>query len=164
MNQSHRVARWSKLVVLTGILLTASGCSWLRGSSDYDKSPESRPLEVPPDLDTPRTDPSMEVPMPTAAPARAAAAVPGSAFVISDSVGGAWRRLGLALKRIDGVAVSQQAEALSAYTVTYGGQEFLLRVVAAGEQSRIEAVGSDGVVLNAGPAADLLGLLRARLG
>lgn len=166
MNMISTRPMLARSALLVSLLLALGGCSWLRGNSEYEKSPESRSLEVPPELDTPRVDPSMSIPSPSSAAPVAPAATSSAtaAFTIADSADGAWRRLGLALERTEGVTVTQKAQALSAYNVSYAGQEFLVRVVAVGSQSRVEAVDASGALLSSGPAAELLGLLRARLG
>lgn len=153
-----------RVAVCAALVVTLAGCSWFRGKSGYEMAPESRPLTIPPDLDTPPTDPTLVIPEPrAAAPARAPAA-PSSAFEIADSREGALRRLGLALERIDGVEVTGSAQALGAYNVRYEGEDFLVRVVEAGGSVRIEAVGGNGAVINTGAAGKLLGLLLQRLG
>lgn len=149
--------------LIVGMLCMASGCAWFRSNSDYENSPESRPLAVPPDLDTPATDASMQVPQANSG-TQGAVAAPSGAFAVADEPGNTWRRLGLALERIEGVSIAQKAEALSAYNVVYSGEEFLIRVVADGAASRIEAVGGDGSVTSSGAAGRLLGLLKSRLG
>lgn len=151
-----------RLALCATLMLSLGGCGWLRAKTGYEQSPESRPLTIPPDLDTPARDPGMAIPQVSSSPARAAAA-PASAFVIADSREGAMRRLGLALERIEGVAVTGSAQALGAYNVRFEGEDFLVRVVEAAGAVRIEAVGADGAVRNSGPAGKLLGLLRQRL-
>ena len=56
-----RVAFASALAVA---VLASSGCHWFHrgGNSDYQKSVENRPLEIPPDLDKPAVDASMQIP------------------------------------------------------------------------------------------------------
>jgi uncharacterized lipoprotein len=44
------------------ILATLSGCSWLGNKPDYQKSQESKPLEVPPELDRPSNTSALTVP------------------------------------------------------------------------------------------------------
>jgi uncharacterized lipoprotein len=156
--------------ILSALLIAAvassAGCSWFRGKSGYENSPESRPLEVPPDLDMPASDPAMQVPAvagvssPGATTPTAAA---GGAFTIADTVEGAWRRVGVALERIDGVSITDRAEVLSVYNVSYDGQAFLVKVAADGDASRISALDAEGKALTTGSAARLLALLRERL-
>jgi uncharacterized lipoprotein len=153
--------RRASSLALIALLLATAGCSWWRGRSGYESSPENRPLEVPPDLDTPSTDPGMQIPA-TAGSNPAAAA--GRSFVVADATDSAWRRLGVALERIDGVTIDSRAELLSVYNVTYRGSSFLVKVAAEGEGSRISTVDAGGQELGSGAAANLLALLKERLG
>lgn len=167
MNGNTLMKTAARSALVLAMLAGLGACSWFRGNSDYERSPESRPLAVPPDLDAPTLDPALQIPSPAAqaaTPARAAAPAPSAAFTIADDRDSAWRRLGLALQRIDGVEVTGSAQSLGAYNVRFEGEEFLVRVVQAGEASRVEAVGANGAVVNSGPAGNLLGQLRARLG
>lgn len=168
MNLSNLMNGAQRLAWVVAVLVMVSGCSWFRSKSDYQSSPESRPLEVPPDLSVPATDPSMAIPAVPAGSRTASASPapmgPATAFSIADSADSAYRRVGLALERLDGVEVVDRAQALSAYNVRFEGQEFLIRVVADGQASRVEAVDASGTVLNQGAAGKVLGMLRARLG
>lgn len=162
-------ARAALALLCACTLLAAPGCSWFRGKSDYASSPQTRPLEVPPGMDTPVVDPARQIPdvAPAAASATRSAAVPTAAdeVLVQDTVESTFRRLGLALERTDGVSVEDSAELLSVYTVRYQGESFLLRVQAAdGGGSRISAVAADGTPLAGGSSAALLGALRQRLG
>ena len=152
-----------RLAVCAALLLSLSACTWFRAKTGYELAPESRPLSIPPDLDTPPTDPTLAIPEPSAR-APSAAVANSAAFTIADSREGALRRLGLALERIEGVEVTGSAQALGAYNVRFEGEDFLVRVVEAGGNTRIEAVGGNGAVINTGAAGKLLGLLRQRLG
>lgn len=163
-------ARAALALLCACTLVAAPGCSWFRGKSDYASSPQTRPLEVPPDLDAPVVDPARQVPEVAPAAAGSSArstAVPTAAdeVLVQDTVESTFRRLGLALERTDGVTVEDSAELLSVYTVRYQGESFLLRVQAAdGGGSRISAVAADGTPLAGGSSAALLGALRQRLG
>jgi uncharacterized lipoprotein len=168
MNPIPTLARRALIAALAVALVSSAGCSWFRGKSGYENSPESRPLELPPDLDAPASDGSMQIPQipavaatPRATPARPAA---GASFLIADSAESAWRRLGLALDRIEGVTISERAQAESAYAVAYDGESFQLKVTAEGEGSRVSAVGADGQEVRTGAAGKLLALLKQRLG
>lgn len=174
MTVSTPTARTLRLIVLGLVAISLVGCGWLRGRSDYEQSPETRPLEVPPDLDTPPTDPSMRVPSPGSG-AAAAASNPGgappssstavaSSVAVADTVQSTWRRVGLALERIDGVQIDDRAELLSVYNVSYRGASFLVQVQPDGANAKIVAVDGDGRSIGEGPAVELLGLLRQRLG
>jgi uncharacterized lipoprotein len=163
----HAPARAIPLALLALALVATSGCGWFRGKSIYEDAPEARPLEVPPDLDAPRIDPAMTIPSvaaPAAVPARQPAGADGSPFVVADGPESVYRRLGLALERIDGVEVLERARLLSAYNVRYQGETFLVRVSAEGDGSRVSATGQDGRDLGSAEATRLLGLLRQRLG
>lgn len=162
------IARMALALACSGALLAASGCGWFRSKSVYEDSPQSRPLEVPPDLDVPAVDPAQQIPAVAAdAGVRAAAPAPGAAdeLRVQDTVASTWRRLGIALERVDGATITDRAELLSVYSVSYRGDSFLLRVQEAeGGGSRVSAVTADGTPLSGGNSAALLGVLRQRLG
>jgi uncharacterized lipoprotein len=141
-------------LALIACVLGTSGCKWLRGSSPYAESPENRPLEVPPDLTLPNTTQAMRVPE---------LAARSAAFQVADSKASVWRRVGVALERIDGVSISERAEVAGAYNVGYQGESFLVRVGEEGGQSRVSAVSADGREATSAVATGLLGQLRQRL-
>ena len=107
------------------LLLTA--CTLFGAKSDYEQAQETRPLEIPPDLDSPSANNSMLVP---AAPASggdsAALASPqsieageASSLKLGDSVSGAFKRVGLALERSGVAEIVARDE--SAATITVSG-------------------------------------------
>ncbi len=152
---------------LAAVLLSTAGCGWFRGGERYLDATENRPLELPPGLDRPTVDPAMAVPTVAAiAPASAPSAAPAAAasLVLDDTAENAFRRVGLALGRIEGVTVGGNSPLLGTYEVQYRGQDFLVRVQASGEQANVAALSPDGATLSSGPAVELIGQLRARLG
>lgn len=165
MKSKFSPARVALCTALVAALLASSGCSWFRGRSGYELAPENRPLEIPPDLDRPASDPGMLIPDVAANPRLPArgAAVTGQAFVIRDAGESAWRRLGLALDRIDGVTINERAELLSVYNVSYEGETFLVKLAPSGDSSRISAISPDGAEITTGAAGRLLALLKHRL-
>lgn len=154
-------------LVLLAAATALPGCSWFRKEPAYLDSAESRPLEVPPDLVLPSSSAALQIPA-AAAGAPAPGEVPpaavgaGTAFEITDSTESAFRRVGLALGRIDGATATPVA-ALNSHEVTYKGQSFLVRLAARGESVRIDAISPEGTALAGGAAAELLGLLQSRL-
>lgn len=155
-------------------LLSQGGCAWTRAKlgmdAKYQDSPQNQPLEVPPGLDLPNTAAAITVPevsanVRAAAPATAVPAAGGVAsFTVADTVDSAWRRIGIALGKIDGVSIGERAQLLKSYEVTYQGTTMLIRAESAGAETRVLALGTDGQPLGAGPGARLLALLKARLG
>ncbi len=155
-------------------MLSQSGCAWTRSKlgfdAKYQDSVQNRPLEVPPGLDTPPVQGAMVVPElgANAGSGTVASGVPGAAavasFTVADSVESAWRRIGIALGKIDGVSNVEPAQALSSYEVTFQGSTMLVRAQSVGGQTNVVALGPDGQPLATGAAAQLLGLLKARLG
>lgn len=167
--------RCALIGIIAVTLLATSGCGWFRSKKEpYKNAAESRPLEIPPDLDQPKTDPAMRIPDVASAVARAPASASISAvpqlpasegqFVLADTLESTWRRVGLALARMDGVTVGTRSEALGTTEVAYKGQTFLVRLRAQGDKTEISAVSTDGSALQGGAAAELLGLLKIRLG
>lgn len=126
-----------------------SGCGFMHRhldhkDADYRKSVQERPLEVPPDLDTPSSSGALMVPAIGAAPVQptstgvSMAATPtamppstsiepgvqlgGDGLHIADSVESAWARVGLALERSGAATVVARDEAGRAYSVETTGQ------------------------------------------
>ncbi len=167
------------VLALIVVLAATSGCGWFRSKkSVYESSSESRPLELPPDLDMPQANPAMVLPAvapgrvgndrvaPSGAPpaGTSEAALVVEEFQIQDQIDSAFRRIGLALDRIEGVEVVSASRLLGSHEVRYQGQGFLIRAQAEGETTRVSAVSTDGRPLTGGAAGQLLGLLRQRLG
>ena len=113
------------------------GCGLFHHKDNYySKAQETKPLEVPPDLDTPVTSNELTVPAPgatssSAAAAGATSAAAGSAppqmspsgdsLRVADSVGHAWTRVGLALERAQVGTISERNETAHSYTLDVEG-------------------------------------------
>jgi uncharacterized lipoprotein len=125
------------------------GCGFMhrhfeRKNDDYKRAVESRPLEVPPDLDTPSSSGALSVPAvsahtagpatsttpPGAAPASVppevsaapGATISGDGLAVSDTVANTWSRVGLALERSGVATITGRDEAGHAYAVETTGQ------------------------------------------
>lgn len=167
----HPVKR--NLIVLPAALIGASllgGCGFVhdhfgRKAPAYSSAVEARPLEVPPDLDSPNRNGALVVPTPAAAPAAATgysvatvpmSAAPGAAppsavltagvslggdgLHVADTIESTWSRVGLALERSGATVVLSRDEAGRTYAVETTGQTttkpgLLKRIVTLGRAS-----------------------------
>ncbi len=128
------------------------GCNFFhrqadRHANDYKTAQESRPLEVPPDLDSPNGSSALTIPAvgspaaassassaTTAPPAGGVAVAPatavagsgatlsGDGLAVSDSPSSTWTRVGLALERSGAATIASRDESASTYTVETTGQ------------------------------------------
>ena len=114
-----------------------AGCSMFHHQDNYySKAQETKPLEVPPDLDAPPASNELTVPAagaPSATSSSAAssssasgAAPPqmspsGDSLHVTDSVGHAWTRVGLALERAQVGTISERNETAHSYTLDVEG-------------------------------------------
>ena len=106
------------------------GCSMFhRHDNSYSKAQETKPLEVPPDLETPSTSNELIVPASGGASSTSTAtssAPPqvspgGDSLHVADSVGHAWTRVGLALERAQVGTISERNETAHSYTLDVAG-------------------------------------------
>ncbi|MBS0581549.1 MAG: hypothetical protein JSS42_00420 [Proteobacteria bacterium] len=120
------------LIVATALL---GGCGWFhRDRADYYKGvQETRPLEVPPDLDAPPTTRELVVPgttTPAAASAAGVSSAPPSAAAsvsaatdlhVADTVDNTYQRVGLALERAQLGKVASKDDAAHSYAYDFDG-------------------------------------------
>ena len=153
-------------LVLVAIAAT-SGCSWFRKENKlYAQNAESRPLEVPPDLDLPRTDAAVAVP---GAPAMASstsapAAGVSNGFTVTSNRDETFSKVGDALGKIEGLTISSRAQLLGAYDVSYEGSNFLVRVSAADAGAYVSAVDPRGLPATGEAPVKAITALKAALG
>lgn len=125
-------ARWTLSIVAAAALL--GGCSLFHHRDNYySKAQETKPLEVPPDLDAPvgsneLTVPATGTPGAETAPAGASvgsappqASPSGDSLRVADSVGHTWTRVGIALERAQVGTISERNEAAHTYTLEVAG-------------------------------------------
>lgn len=170
MRSNVSLSRVAVGALLIGLVATA-GCSWFRKGSNplYAATPEQRPLEVPPDLDRPRTDGAMAVPNGSvSASDRAPIAAPTAASPIGFTTAGsrddAYAKVGTALAKIDGLTVASRAQLLGAYDVNYEGANFLVRVSAVEAGAYISAVDPRGLPATGEPPTKLIAALKEAIG
>jgi uncharacterized lipoprotein len=163
--------------VVAGVLLAViatSGCSWFRkGNKLYAEAPENRPLEVPPDLDQPRTDGAMAMPaagsatasgQAAARPTQAAPASSANGFTVSGNRDDTFTKVGDALAKVEGLTVSSRAQLLGAFDVSYEGSNFLVRVSTVEAGSAVSAVDPRGLPATGPAPAKLIASLKSALG
>lgn len=156
------------IVAAVVVATLASGCSWFRrGDSLYAQSPESRPLEVPPDLDLPNTEGAMKLPSGAAAAGSAAPAAPvgsASGFTVPGNRDAMFAKVGEALAAVEGLTIASRAQLLGTYDVSYEGADFLVRVTAVEAGVYISAVDPRGLPASGEAPAKLMAALRTALG
>jgi len=166
--------------VVAGLLLAVvatSGCSWFRkGNKLYAETPENRPLEVPPDLDQPRTDGAMAVPaggsvtasgLAASRPTQAAPGTPASSangFTVSGNRDDVFTKVGDALGKVEGLTIASRAQLLGAYDVNYEGGNFLVRISTSEAGAYVSAVDPRGLPATAAAPAKLIASLKSTLG
>jgi uncharacterized lipoprotein len=161
-----------RLVIAALVAATlASGCSWFRKDDGvYAQAPESRPLEVPPDLDLPRTEGAVGVPVtasamaPAASGASAASATAPSGFTVPGSRDDIFNKVGEALAGVEGLTIASRAQLLGAYDVAYEGSNFLVRVSTVESGVYISAVDPRGLPAAGAAPGKVIAALKAKLG
>ncbi len=144
-------------------VLGVSGCKWFRkGNPDYAMSAETRPLEVPPDLNLPSTAGAMKLP-PTTAPAAQGAVASATGFNLPGTREEVFAKVGGALEGVEGLKIASRAQLLGSYDVNYEGSDFLVRVVGVEAGAYVSAVDPRGLPA-AGSAPKLIAALKAKLG
>lgn len=118
---SNTAIRIALLVALAPLAL--GGCSLFKSKSAWDQAAETRPLEVPPDLEAPVTRNELVVPeggSPRAtAGGRASSGPTGiDGLHVKDSVDSTWQRVGTALERADIGTVASRDESGHTYTLS----------------------------------------------
>jgi len=125
------------------------GCSFFqhhadRHADDYKTAREARPLEVPPDLDSPNGSAALTVPAagspapastaavgespagiavaPAAVVAGSGATLSGDGLAVADAPSSTWARVGLALERSGAATITGRDESASSYSVETTGQ------------------------------------------
>lgn len=151
MTDDGTVSVRRNIFALLAAIVSASllgGCGFLhrhfeRKNDEYTRAVESRPLEVPPDLDSPNSAGALTVPPASARPATPVQDVPagdmgatapppvviaapgallsGDGLAVADAVASTWSRVGLALERSGAASIVGRDEAGHTYAVETTG-------------------------------------------
>lgn len=173
MRPSVPPIRFLAVAALAVVVLGASGCSWFRKGNDlYAQSPESRPLEVPPDLNLPDTAGAMKLPgdatqsvSRSSMAAPAASTVPdNTGFTVQGDRDAVFDKIGEVLASTEGVTIASKAQILGTYDVDYEGSQFLLRVTKVQAGAYVSAVDPRGMPASGEAPVKLVAALKAALG
>lgn len=159
--------RSAAVATLLVAVVAASGCRWFRKDSAYQQSAETRPLEVPPDLDRPDTAGALGAPAAvsrSSMPAPAASTATATGFTVAGERDDVFNKVGAALAAIEGVTVASKAQLLGTYDVNYGGSNFLVRVTKVDAGVYVSAVDPRGVAAGGDAPARLVAALKTALG
>ena len=158
MRLSPRLNRVVLALAMAALVLGASGCRMFGKKSElYTQSAESRPLEVPPDLDRPSADRAMSLP---ATGGSTAAPIGFNAAGDRDAI---FAKVGEVLAATTGVTVVNRAQILGTYDVDYMGAKFLVRVTKVGDGAYVSAVDPRGLPPTGEAPVKLIGALKAAI-
>ena len=170
MRRSTRMSQVAAPLVATLLVVGLSGCQLFGKKNDlYAQSAESRPLEVPPDLDRPSADKAMSLPAAGGsvsasgmnnAGGSSAAPIGFNATGDRDMLFG---KVGEVLAATTGVTVVNRAQILGTYDVDYMDAKFLVRVTKAGDGVYISAVDPRGLPPVGEAPVKLIGALKAAI-
>jgi uncharacterized lipoprotein len=169
MRHLSATSRYVAVALLAVAIVGASGCRWFRKDKNvYQQSAESRPLEIPPDLDRPNTDAAMN--LPASVTASQAAAQRGNSdapspvgFNITGARDEVFAKVGEILAATNGVTVASKAQILGTYDIDYQGSKFLVRVTQVSGGSYVSAVDPRGLPASGEAPARLMSALKAGL-
>lgn len=178
MQRSTPVSRTRSRAAIAGLVvagLAASGCSWFSKTDElYAANELERPLEVPPELDLPRTDAAMAVPDGSVTASETVAAAASSrggstaaatnGFILAGSQAEVFQQVGDALEATEGLEVASRAELLGVFDVNYQSANFLVRVSEVEAGAYVSAVDPRGMPASGAAATQLIALLKAALG
>ena len=168
MRLSPRLNRVVLALAMAALVLGASGCRMFGKKSElYTQSAESRPLEVPPDLDRPSADRAMSLPATGGSVSASGMDTSGVAAPIGFNATGdrdaIFAKVGEVLAAPTGVTVVNRAQILGTYDVDYMGAKFLVRVTRVGDGAYVSAVDPRGLPPTGEAPVKLIGALKAAI-
>lgn len=170
MRLSPRLNRIALALAVVALATGVGGCRMFGKKSElYTQSVESRPLEVPPDLDRPSADRAMALPATGGsvsasgmnnAGGSSAAPIGFNAAGDRDAI---YARIGEVLAGVSGVSIANKAAILGTYDVDYMGAKFLVRVTKVGDGAYVSAVDPRGLPPTGEAPVKLIGALKAAI-
>ena len=168
MRPTRSSMRYLAIAAVAVAVVGTSGCRWFKKDNAlYAQSPETRPLEVPPDLDRPSTAGAMALPEVGTSVTRSGTAPVAADSNVSFAAAGerdaVFAQVGEALAAIEGVTVNSRSQALGTYEVAYADAQFLVRVASAQGGAVVSAVDPRGVAATGDAPTRLIGALRTAI-
>lgn len=168
MRLSPRATRVVAVLAVAALVTGVSGCRMFGKKSElYTQSSETRPLEVPPDLDRPSLDRAMALPETSVSASGMNKAGGSSAAPIGFNATGerdaVFARVGDVLAATDGVKIASKAQILGTYDVSYMGSDFLVRITKVGNGAYISAVDPRGLPPTGEAPTKLIAALKAAI-
>ncbi|KPN19939.1 hypothetical protein AO715_08350 [Xanthomonas sp. Mitacek01] len=168
MRPTRSSMRYLAIAAIAVAVVGTSGCRWFKKDNAlYAQSAETRPLEVPPDLDRPTTAGAMALPEAGTSVTRSGTAPVATDSNVSFAATGereaVFNRVGEALAGMEGVTVNSRSQVLGTYDVSYAGAQFLVRVAAAQGGVAVSAVDPRGVAATGDAPTRLIASLRAAI-
>ncbi len=170
MRLSPRLTRIAAVTALVVLATSVTGCRLFGKKNElYTQSTESRPLEVPPDLDRPSADNAMSLP---AAGGSVSASTMNNAggssaapigFNAAGDRDAVFAKVGEVLAATQGLSIASKAQILGTYDVDYMGAKFLVRVTKAGDATYVSAVDPRGLPPTGEAPVKLIGALKAAI-
>ncbi len=158
------------LVLLAAVAIVGTpGCRWFHKKNPYAKTVDSRPLEVPPELDAKDVEAatattSGSVTRSSISGGASSTATRGLGFTMSGDRAAVFDRVGAALATVSGVTIASRAQVLGAYDVDYQGSKFLVRISESGTGSFVSAVDPRGQAAQGEAPTKLIATLKSALG
>ncbi|MGV8943813.1 hypothetical protein [Thermomonas sp.] len=168
MRLSPRATRVATVLAVAALAAGVSGCSIFGKKSElYTQSGETRPLEVPPDLDRPSTERAMALPATSVSASGMNKAGGSTAAPLGFNASGerdvVFARVGDVLAATGGVTIVSKAQILGTYDVNYMGANFLVRVTKVGESAYISAVDPRGLPPTGDAPTKLIAALKSAI-
>lgn len=170
MRLSPRLNRMALALAMAALATGVGGCKMFGKKSElYTQSVESRPLEVPPDLDRPSADRAMTLPASGGSVSASTMnnAGAGSAAPIGFNAAGdrdaIFAKVGEVLAATSGVTVVNRAQILGTYDVDYMGAKFLVRVTKVGDGAYVSAVDPRGLPPTGDAPVKLIAAIKAAI-
>ena len=170
MRRSTRMSQVAAPLVATLLVVGLSGCQLFGKKNNlYAQSAESRPLEVPPDLDRPSADKAMSLPAAGGSVSASGMNNAGgsSAAPIGFNAKGdrdeLFAKVGEVLAATPGLNIASKAQILGTYDVDYMGAKFLVRVTKVGDGAYVSAVDPRGLPPTGAAPVKLIGALKAAI-